>query len=147
MQVKKNYTTLRSQASEKRNHLEKEIEDADFPIGTTHSLPGPSENVTFDDDIIHKSLYGQWSEWNGQRPSERVRQKLLQNLPVDITRNIPEEVFLDVSTLPFQGVGVFAGVAIEERTIVGPVPGRVKDLATTNAEELNGGWEVCYISH
>ncbi|GFY49442.1 PR domain zinc finger protein 12 [Trichonephila inaurata madagascariensis] len=125
-----------------RIQLEKETEDADFPIGTTHSQPGPSENFTFDDVILDKALYGQWSEWNGQRPPERVRQKLLQNLPIDITRNIPEEVFLDVSTLPFQGIGIFAGITIEERTIIGPVPGRTKDLAVTNAEELDNAWEV-----
>ncbi|GFS94715.1 PR domain zinc finger protein 12 [Trichonephila clavipes] len=59
-----------------------------------------------------------------------------------ITRNIPEEVFLDVSTLPFQGIGVFAGITIEEKTIIGPVPGRIKDLTTTNAEELDCAREV-----
>ncbi|GFS94707.1 hypothetical protein TNCV_4456211 [Trichonephila clavipes] len=65
------------------NHLEKEIEEVDFPIETTHSYPGSSENFTFDDDILHKALFGQWSEWNGQRPPEKVRQKLLQNLPIE----------------------------------------------------------------
>ncbi|GFS69965.1 hypothetical protein NPIL_134491 [Nephila pilipes] len=67
------------------NQQENAVEKAEFAGGTTLSHAGSSGNFTFDDTIIHKVLYGQWSEWDGQRPPERVRQKLLQSLPIDIT--------------------------------------------------------------
>ncbi|GFS83919.1 PR domain zinc finger protein 12, partial [Nephila pilipes] len=58
-----------------------------------------------------------------------------------VTKSVPEEVFLDVSTLPFQGIGVFAGITIEERTIIGPLPGRIVDPSITPDEGLDNAWE------
>ncbi|GFS69956.1 PR domain zinc finger protein 12 [Nephila pilipes] len=71
----------------------------------------------------------------------QTRQFSVLNSP-DVTKSVPEEVFLDVSTLPFQGIGVFAGITIEERTIIGPLPGRIVDPSTTPDEGLDNAWEV-----
>ncbi|XP_055944529.1 PR domain zinc finger protein 12-like [Argiope bruennichi] len=59
-----------------------------------------------------------------------------------VLRNVPEEVFLDVSTLPQQGVGVFAKSPVEERTIIGPLPGRLLSPTACTREDLDNAWEI-----
>ncbi|KAF8763131.1 PR domain zinc finger protein 12 like protein [Argiope bruennichi] len=125
-----------------RGNSENVLENIPSETKIIPSQTRPLEGIYIDDTVLHRVLYGQWPEWNGHRPSEKDRQRMLQTIPVGVLRNVPEEVFLDVSTLPQQGVGVFAKSPVEERTIIGPLPGRLLSPTACTREDLDNAWEA-----
>ncbi|GIY01204.1 PR domain zinc finger protein 12 [Caerostris darwini] len=68
--------------------------------------------------------------------------KLIVIYSTDIIRNVPGEVFLDASSLPSKKIGVFANTTIEERTVIGPLPGRLVDSSNFTEKDLEHSWEV-----
>ncbi|CAL1277173.1 unnamed protein product [Larinioides sclopetarius] len=120
---------------------EKDSDGIPSETRTPHSQTKQSESTYVDDTVLHRVLYGQWPEWNGQRPPEKIRNALLKTVPASILSNVPEEVFLDMSTLPQQGVGVFARGTIEEKTVFGPLPGRLLHPTDCTEEDLSNAWE------
>ncbi|KAG8192600.1 hypothetical protein JTE90_015233 [Oedothorax gibbosus] len=101
-----------------------------------------TNDLKWNGDILQNILYGRWPEWSGERPPEYARQNLLQNIPTRVLRGAPSEVFLDVSTLPLRGVGVFSATVVDMKTLIGPIPGQIVPLETASIERMENAWEI-----